>query len=231
MFRIRKYFKYLLHSLKNKKKNVYIDKTCELSYKNLYLEGMNRLNKDSSIVGKIGYASYIGERSHINAVVGRYCSIASDVNIIGGVHPTRKFVSTHPAFYSTRRQAGFTYVEENIFEENVTVDNQGHLVSIGNDVWIGTGAMILPGIHIGDGAIIAAGAVVTKDVEPYTIVGGVPAKVLRKRFEQEQIEKLLEFKWWNKDETWIKKNAVYFSDIEAFMRLIDVNEKEGSVNG
>ena len=84
-------------------------------------------------------------------------------------------------------------------------DNEGDII-IGNDVWIGYEAVIMQGVHIGDGAIIATRAVVTKDVPPYTIVGGVPAKELRKRFPEQTIEKLMQLKWWNWEEDKIKRN-------------------------
>ena len=78
---------------------------------------------------------------------------------------------------------------------------------------------MISGVHIGDGAIIAAGAVVTKDVPPYAIVAGVPAKVVRYRFEKEQIEVLEQIKWWNKDEEWILKNVDRFKDIDSFIKV------------
>lgn len=81
---------------------------------------------------------------------------------------------------------------------------------IGNDVWIGNGVTILNGIHVGDGAVIAAGAVVTKDVPPYAIVAGVPAKIIRYRFDSEDIHKLLSIKWWEKDIEWMKKHEDLF---------------------
>ena len=87
---------------------------------------------------------------------------------------------------------------------------------IGNDVWIGEDVKILGGVTIGDGALVAAGAVVIRDVPPYTIVGGVPAKVIKSRFEPSQVEFLLKFQWWNKDEDWIKNNVEKFQDITQF---------------
>ena len=84
-------------------------------------------------------------------------------------------------------------------------------------MWIGSGAYIKSGVRIGDGAVIGAGAVVTKDVEPYAIVGGIPAKVIRYRFSREQIEALLNIKWWNKDDKWLEENGKFFVDIQQFI--------------
>lgn len=126
-------------------------------------------------------------------------------------HPAAVFVSPHPLFYSTLGQSsGLVIVEKNLFEEYETT-------YVGNDVWIGNGATIKQGVTIGDGVIIAAGSVVTKDVAPYSIVGGVPAKLIRYRFNPEQIEFLLRFKWWDRDLEWIKANKDLFLDINKFM--------------
>lgn len=198
---------------------VKIDRTCKLDSNDVKFEGMNILNKNVEFKGRLGYGTYIGADSSINAVIGRYCSIASHVVTIGGTHPTSNFVSTHPAFFSTKKQAGFTYVNKNIFSENIFIDNDGHLVEIGNDVWIGSNVLLLAGVHIGDGAVIGAGSVVTKDVEPYAIVGGVPAKIIRKRFTEEQISKLLEIKWWNMPKEWLQQNALEMSDIYNLLKI------------
>ena len=183
-----------------------------------FFEGQNNVWDNATFSGYMGYGSYIGHSSIISGKIGRFSSIAYDVKTIFGNHPTSKFVSTHPAFFSTAKQTGFTYVSENLFNETSYADDEGHKIVIGNDVWIGAGALLLAGVRIGDGAIVAAGAVVTKDVEPYTIVGGVPAKVIKKRFTDEQIEFLTAFKWWEKDIDWIKENCEKFQDIETFIR-------------
>lgn len=216
--RIKNQIKFLICMWKHRKRSIHIDNTCRLAL-DVELEGKNVLNKNVSFCGKLGYGTYIGENSRINAVIGRYCSIAADVITVGGTHPTSNFVSTHPAFFSTRKQAGFTYVDEDIFCEDIFADEKGHLAKIGNDVWIGSNVLLLPGVHIGDGAIIAAGAVVTKDVEPYSIVGGVPAKLIRKRFTDEQINKLLEIKWWCMPEEWIISHVCDMKDIECFLKI------------
>lgn len=173
-------------------------------------EGNNVIGANTNFSGTLGKCSYIGAFSSINANVGRYCSIASYVQTVSGTHPTKEWVSTHPAFFSTQKQCGISFVDENKFCETTVIPK------IGNDVWIGNGAMIVGSVNIGDGAIIGAGAVVVKDVPPYSIVCGVPAKILRYRFEKSEIEFLLEFKWWNKDEKWIKNNAKYFGNFKTF---------------
>ncbi len=106
-----------------------------------------------------------------------------------------------------------SYIKENKYNDSVKIDNKWDII-IENDVWIGSDVKFLQGIRIGDGAVIGAGALVTKDVAPYAIVGGVPAKLIRKRFSDEDIEFLLELKWWDKGEEWIKENAEYFEDID-----------------
>ncbi len=181
-------------------------------------EGNNRIGFGTVFLNSsLGFGSYIATNSFIkNASIGRYACIAGDVSTIQGNHPTN-FVSIHPAFYSVENKK-FSFVKENKFPNFKYIDDQRELsVIIGNDVWIGARATILEGVTIGDGAVIAAGAVVTKDVPPYAIVGGVPAKIIRYRFAEEEIEKLMKIKWWEKDEAWIKAHAEEFSDIKKFL--------------
>lgn len=177
----------------------------------------------------VGYATYISEGTKFfNTSIGRYCSIGPNVHIISGRHPTRKFVSTSPAFFSTAEQAGFTYVKINKFNEHAYSDfKKKQYISIGNDVWIGDGARIMERVRVADGTIVAAGAIVVKDTEPFSIVGGVPAKILRYRFSPEDINYLMNLKWWNKDLDWIEKYADYFEDIEKLKIVLheDVENK------
>lgn len=192
-------------------------------------EGANRVFEKAEVAySYMGYASYIGTDSRVvSTKIGRYTSIGPNVIVTRGKHPIENFVSTHPAFYSVRNQVACTYVAIQKFQE---FDNKedGYATHIGNDVWIGSGAIILEGVTIGDGAVVAAGAVVTKDVPPYAVVGGVPAKVIRCRFNEEQIALLQEFKWWNKDKVWLKNNAEKFEKIDEFCKYISNERKETS---
>jgi acetyltransferase-like isoleucine patch superfamily enzyme len=191
--------------------------------------GRNRLAIGSTIYNtELGYGSYIGEDSHLNGVrIGKYSCIGPRVININGEHPL-DFVSMHPAFYSVKGQAGFTYTEANLYDEFRYVDHKNEKsVVIGNDVWIAADVRILDGISIGDGAAVLAGAVVTKDVPPYAVVGGVPARVIRYRFSTEQIEWLMQLKWWDKEEHWLKDHAAEFSSLDNLQNGIK-SEKESS---
>lgn len=187
-------------------------------------EGANSVKKFTCVVNSdIGFATYISSYSKIfNCKIGRYCSIGQKVQIVFGSHPTRKFVSTHPSFYSVNTATGFSYANKDIYDEyRYTDDNKKYFVEIGNDVWIGYNAVIMEGVHIGDGAVIAAGAVVTKDVAPYSIVGGVPARIIKYRFDEKDIEFLCKLKWWNKDVEWIKQYCSYFDNIDHLRGIIN----------
>lgn len=163
----------------------------------------------------MGRYSYVGSKTRItDADIGNFCSIGGGCGIGGGIHPTDK-VSTSPAFLKGR----------NILKKNFAEIpyEPSKKVEIGNDVWIGEGVCIVSGVKIGDGAIIGAHAVVTKDVDPYTVVAGVPARMIRKRFDEESIGKLLEMKWWDWPDEKLEKYGRYFDLPE---KLIEVLKKE-----
>ncbi|MCU5077684.1 CatB-related O-acetyltransferase [Bacillus cereus] len=199
-------------------KNVIIGSRGNISTRTIF-EGQNKVGRNAWFDGYMGYGSYIGDGSTINGEIGRYCSIGHQVTVLTGTHPSHVFVSTSPVFYSTRKQNGTTYTETQRFEEIMYSDKENRYgVTIGNDVWIGFQATIIGGVKIGDGAIIASNAVVTKDVAPYTIVAGIPAKEVGRRFDDDTIRWLCNFKWWNKPEKWIKDNAEIFTDINLFKK-------------
>ena len=147
-------------------------------------------------------------------VIGKYCSIACGAKfLLNSANHTLRSLSTYPfpIFY----EAWGTPVSE----VSSAWDNRGDIV-IGNDVWIGYEAVILSGVHIGDGAIIGARALVTKDVPPYTIVGGAPARPIRKRFSEEAIAALLKLRWWDWPEEKLKENigAIQTGDLETLCK-------------
>ena len=188
-------------------------------------EGANYIGRNSKFEGSMGYASYIGDNCAISAGIGRFCCIAADVKTVNGFHPTSGFVSIHPAFFSDGNCTGVTFSHEKQFEEFRYADKERKLaVQIGSDVWIGRGAMLIAGITIGDGAVIGAGAVVTKDVPPYTIVGGCPARTIRKRFTDQEIEFLLHDAWWEKDLQWLQDHADLFKSIETYQQTMESQE-------
>ena len=157
------------------------------------------INNPNIIVGDFSYIADSDFDSHVThlyewngdkLVIGKFCQIASGVEfVMNGANHLMNAVSTFP-FYTLDGWNMEPPVKANMPLKGDTV--------IGNDVWIGQNATILPGVHIGDGAIIGANSVVGSDVAPYTIVAGNPSKVLRKRFDDEMIELLLRFKWWDK---------------------------------
>jgi len=190
-------------------------------------EGYNKLSHHSFFSGEMGYASYIGANSVVVGKIGRFCSIAENVHFLTMTHPTEGFVSTHPCFYSLKKQSGFTYAKAQLFCEEKRLEDSNYSVVVGNDVYIGFGATIVAPCRIGDGAVVAAGAVVTGDVEPYEIVGGVPARRIRYRMEAEKREEMLRIKWWEKDIAWIEEHASCFESVDKFlekMRDEGINE-------
>lgn len=179
--------------------------------------GYNSIGANSVYYGSMGHDTYIGSDCFIYANIGNYSSIGDRVNCIFASHPTSQFVSTSPVFYSLNKQTGRTFVNKQLYKEVLIEDDTSVPVSIGNDVWIGSNVLIIGSVKIADGSVVAAGSVVTHDTEPYSIVAGVPAKVMRFRHTNEQIDSLLSIKWWEKDEKWIINNAHMFSNVENFV--------------
>ena len=186
----------------------------------------HRKNKESTYqrnrrLYKLGEYSYAGNCFIVKSPqtkIGKFCSISHQVFLGTSQHPT-SCLTTH-GFILWRQCPTIdnliTLPEENIvnFWDKVCPP-----ITIGNDVWIGLRSIIMDGVSIGDGAIIAAGAIVTKDVPPYAIVGGIPARVIRYRFDDATIEKLLRLKWWDYPKEYIEQ--LPFADISKCIELLE----------
>lgn len=207
---------------------------CKISQMYVLAAGEDFFNKEDIIyrnckVGRYtyGYDALLKEYPLAKSI-GRYCSINGTARIWNN-HPV-DYITTHPFLDYPGYLTWDRYIERiaivdkygehknnHEYENSPIRDNRP--VVIGNDVWIGASVIILPGVTVGDGAILAAGAVVTKDVEPYSIVGGVPAKVIRKRFNDEEISALLSIKWWEWPHEEIEKNIEYMLKPDEFIRI------------
>jgi acetyltransferase-like isoleucine patch superfamily enzyme len=158
----------------------------------------------------IGDWSYVEMDARLmGARIGRFSAVGPTAQIGLPGHPVSTNVSMHPAFYQHR--PGWNY---DLLDADLHDDLQPTIV--GNDVWIGAGALVLDGVSIGDGAVVGAGAVVTKDVPPYAVVAGSPARVLRHRFDEETVEWLLALRWWDRPEDWLRRHAGSMHDIATF---------------
>ncbi len=159
----------------------------------------------------VGNYSSIGRNTKVvDTVIGNYCAISWDVTINATAHNHKGL--TVSAFPYEQRVGNFVVENKHVIAQ----------VKIGNDVWIGTHAVLMPGISVGDGAIIAAGAIVTKNVPAYAVVAGVPAAIIKYRFEDLIIEKLMQLKWWDLPEDIIRANIDLFQGeftMEKFNKL------------
>jgi virginiamycin A acetyltransferase len=187
--------------------------------------GRNTIQRGNAIYNsKIGKYTYTGRNTHIwHAEIGAFNSISWNVGIGGGNHEYKK-VTSHAFLYSK---------DFGIIEGSPLYDRFQEPCIIGNDVWIGCNAVISRNVVIGDGAVIAAGAVVTKNVEPYTIVAGVPAKPLKKRFSDSIIEELLKCKWWDLESSVLSENIDLFNaepNTEIIKRIKDICIENGVYN-
>ena len=194
---------WLQHCLFNKRISVlsFVNNNCQISKKaTIYRHA--RINKVS-----IDDYTYIGKETIIHdTTIGKFCSI-SDCCVIGLPAHFISTISSSPLFNYRKNGTKSSWVTKDMEEKPFDVE-------IGNDVWIGYGAMIAGPAKIGNGAVVAGGAVVTKDVPPYAIVGGVPAKVIRYRFPQEVIDELNRLQWWNLPDEVLKKNLDFFQKEE-----------------
>jgi acetyltransferase-like isoleucine patch superfamily enzyme len=190
--------------------------TCQF-YLGAYVDPASSLGKycvifrNTAIVrSDIGDHTFVQKDSYIgHAQVGRFCSIAMRVTVGPGQHPV-DFVSSHPAFYSATQPIARTFSASDKFSPTASVE-------IGHDVWLGQNAMVMDGVTVGTGAVVAAGAVVTQAVPPYAIVGGVPARLIRYRFDEALRAKLLATQWWDMPDEWLQAHSPDFMDPVRFV--------------
>ncbi len=181
-----------------------------------------KVNRFAKIVrSKVNDYTYIGVNTVVvNSDIGKFCSIANEV-YIGLSRHSLAYLSVSPIFTECNNGTGYTWTQENSYNNSLST-------KIGNDVWIGFRALICCGVTVGDGAVIGAGAVVTKDIPPYAIVGGIPACIIRYRYSQYMIQQLKEIEWWNMKDEFLKENIVLFqheltqADIESLREKMNV---------
>ena len=182
--------------------------------KNCRIGSWTEIGANSKYVETIfgDYSYDAGDVQIIYSEIGKFCSIASHVRINPGNHPKERVIQHH----CTYRKVQFGFGDEDDME--FFNWRREHKCVLDNDVWIGHAAIIMPGVKIGNGAIIGSGAVVTKDVGDYEIAAGVPARIIKKRFSDEVIEKLLRIKWWDWDRKDLKEKLIDFNDIDTFLK-------------
>lgn len=210
-----------INRLRLRNRYVYIDRGAHFNKESTF-GGYNHVSRGAWVSSaKLGRYTYVGIDSYLwNADIGSFCSIASKVRVEPVTHPTHGFISTSPVFFSVLKQCGKTFTKKQLFNEQKSINNRSCI--IGNDVWIGNSVQIVGGVSIGNGAIVAMGSVVTKDVPPYAIVAGVPAKVIRYRFDEKEIERLLDSEWWNNSDEWLEQNVGAFSNPNTFFNLVNI---------
>lgn len=191
--------------------NKFLKKIRFYSIRNSHIGKYVKINSGTQLYNvNFGDYSYCGYDCNINqTTIGKFCCLSDRIVIGGTAHPIH-FVSMSSVFLSHKDSS------------QKKLGNLDYLpivaTEIGHDVWIGNGAIIKAGVHIGHGAVIGMGSVVTKDVPPYAIVGGNPAKVIRSRFDADLCDRLLQSRWWDLSEQELLKYSVLFNDPETFLK-------------
>lgn len=183
-------------------RNSHFEKPCKVEARTSFV---------NSSMGRYSYCGYGCEIN--NCEIGKFCSIGNNVSIGLSNHPLT-WVSSSSAFFF-----GSDSIPKNIASLNY--DFESKRVIIKNDVWVGKNVTILGGVTIGNGAVIGSGAIVTKDVAPYTIVAGNPAKIIRARFSNDLIDRLEKSEWWDFDTKKLKELSIYFDNPEKFLEVIE----------
>ncbi|WP_210484743.1 CatB-related O-acetyltransferase [Microvirga antarctica] len=171
---------------------------------------------------EIGAYSYVGPESEIcRTTIGRYCSLGNGLQLFGSDHP-RTWLSSHPFAHRN------IFTEQMDYAPRLTFDDEPKQSTIGNDVWIGSRVTILPGVRIGNGAVIGAGCVVVRDVPDYAVLVGNPGRVAKYRFGEALIERLLRVQWWRFDlpQAMIKRPDLPLDDPERMLDVIESNEAD-----
>ena len=221
---LKHFFLYLYHKRKNGNM-VKFSYSSYISHRS-YFEGMNMVGDRAAYHGKMGYGSYIGANTHLNADIGRFSSIGPNVKVVNATHPMKEpIVTTSPLFFSLDRSKnplGETFAKKQLFEEFRYYDKErGIDIKVGNDCWIGEGVTFIGGVEVNDGGVVLAGAYVVKDVPAFAIVGGVPAKVIGYRYDDETIALLLRVKWWNNTKSWFEKNWNVMCNMQEFKKMYE----------
>jgi acetyltransferase-like isoleucine patch superfamily enzyme len=190
--------------IKGKPKNLFFEN-------NISLESAILPTKDSVFIGAY---SYMNDGGYIRGptFIGRFCSIGRRVTIGAGTHSIAS-ISSHPLF--SIESISSIYSTQEILELNLK-ERRGDHVYVGSDVWVGDGVVILAGVKIGTGSVIGANSVITKDVDPYSIVGGIPSKLIKKRFPAEITGQLIESRWWDKDLSYLKNSD--YKNVNIFLK-------------
>jgi acetyltransferase-like isoleucine patch superfamily enzyme len=169
---------------------------------------------------EVGKYSYITEGARIShAKIGKFCSIGPNLRVGMATHPIKKFVSTSPMFHSKYTNLNVSFVKKNEITTHKYIDKKKlFFIEIENDVWIGANVTIMDGVKIGSGAVIGANSLVTKNIPPYAVAVGMPAKIINYRFNKSEIRKLLNLEWWNRDDEWLIHKINLFKDVKKFLK-------------